>query len=137
RQGAPLDPQEPRVARRQAPPRPGRAPASRRRDLRPVSAQDRPDVSRRRAFRFRLLPRVPGRSPAPRPLGVVGDFRVTPAFSVVIPTFERPETLHQVLEALGRQAGSVDFEVIVVDDGSRDATPERLRALAPPYPFRS
>jgi glycosyltransferase involved in cell wall biosynthesis len=62
---------------------------------------------------------------------------VTPAFSVVIPTFERPETLRQVLEALGRQAGSVDFEVIVVDDGSRDATPERLRALDPPYPFRS
>jgi GT2 family glycosyltransferase len=61
---------------------------------------------------------------------------VTPSFSVVIPTFERPDTLRQVLEALGRQAGAVDFEVVVVDDGSLDATPERLRALSPPYPFR-
>ena len=61
---------------------------------------------------------------------------MTPSFSVVIPTFERPDTLHQVLEALGRQAGAVDFEVVVVDDGSLDATPERLRALSPPYPFR-
>jgi GT2 family glycosyltransferase len=62
---------------------------------------------------------------------------VTPDFSVVIPTFERPDTLQQVLEALGRQAGSVDFEVVVVDDGSRDGTPDRLRALSPPYLFRS
>ena len=62
---------------------------------------------------------------------------MTPAFSVVIPTFERPDTLLQVLEALGRQAGSVDFEVVVVDDGSRDDTPERLDAISPPYPFRS
>jgi len=61
---------------------------------------------------------------------------VSPDFSVVIPTFERPETLLQVLEALGRQAGAVDFEVVVVDDGSRDATPARLRLLSLPYPFR-
>ena len=61
---------------------------------------------------------------------------MTPSFSVVIPTFERPDTLRQVLEALGRQAGAVDFEVVVVDDGSLDATPERLHALSPPYPFR-
>ena len=61
---------------------------------------------------------------------------MTPAFSVVIPTFERPGTLLRVLEALGRQAGPPEFEVVVVDDGSRDATPERLRALSPPYPFR-
>jgi GT2 family glycosyltransferase len=61
---------------------------------------------------------------------------VTPSFSVVIPTFERPDTLAQVLDALAGQSGPVDFEVLVVDDGSRDATPERLRALSPPYPFR-
>ena len=61
---------------------------------------------------------------------------MTPDFSVVIPTFERPDTLRQVLEALGRQAGAVDFEVVVVDDGSRDATPARLRLLSLPYPFR-
>ena len=61
---------------------------------------------------------------------------MTPAFSVVIPTFERPEILLRVLDALGRQTGPPEFEVVVVDDGSRDATPERLRALSPRYPFR-
>jgi glycosyltransferase involved in cell wall biosynthesis len=61
---------------------------------------------------------------------------VTLSFSVVIPTFERPDTLARVLEALALQSGPADFEVLVVDDGSRDATPERLRALSPPFPFR-
>ena len=61
---------------------------------------------------------------------------MTPAFSIVIPTFERPDTLAQVLDALARQSGSEDFEVLVVDDGSRDETPERLRAVSPPFPFR-
>lgn len=59
------------------------------------------------------------------------------AFSVVIPTFERPDTLFQVLDALGRQNGPPPFEVVVVDDGSADETPERLRAFRAPYCFRS
>ncbi len=61
---------------------------------------------------------------------------MTPSFSVVIPTFERPEALLGVLEALERQAAPPDFEVVIVDDGSRDSTPARLRALSPPYPLR-
>lgn len=56
--------------------------------------------------------------------------------SVVIPTFERPAILLRVLEALGAQEGAPPFEVLVVDDGSRDATAEGLRAFRPPYPFR-
>ncbi len=61
---------------------------------------------------------------------------MTPSFSVVIPTFERPETLLCVLEALERQAAPPTFEVIIVDDGSRDSTAARLRALSPAYPLR-
>ena len=57
-------------------------------------------------------------------------------FSVVIPTYQRPDTLGRVLEALGRQADAPDFEVVVVDDGSRDATAGMLRSASPPYPFR-
>jgi GT2 family glycosyltransferase len=57
-------------------------------------------------------------------------------FSVVIPTFERPETLLAVLDALDRQKDSPDFEVVVVDDGSRDTTRERLSLYRPRYPFR-
>lgn len=59
------------------------------------------------------------------------------AFSIVIPTFERPDTLFRVLDALGRQESAPEFEVVVVDDGSRDQTPDRLREYRPSYPFRT
>ena len=62
---------------------------------------------------------------------------MTVSFSVVIPTFQRPDTLALVLEALGRQASPPRFEVIVVDDGSRDRTGDFLRSFSPRYPFRS
>jgi glycosyltransferase involved in cell wall biosynthesis len=58
------------------------------------------------------------------------------SFSVVIPTYRRPDVLFRVLDALGRQESPPDFEVLVVDDGSGDTTAERLRAYTAPYPFR-
>jgi glycosyltransferase involved in cell wall biosynthesis len=61
---------------------------------------------------------------------------VTASFSVVIPTYQRPDTLGRVLEALGRQADAPEFEVVVVDDGSRDGTAQVLRSVSPPYSFR-
>jgi glycosyltransferase involved in cell wall biosynthesis len=57
-------------------------------------------------------------------------------FSVVIPTFRRPDTLFPVLEALGAQQGAPEFEAVVIDDGSGDDTPARLAAYRPKYPFR-
>ncbi|HEU5250105.1 MAG TPA: glycosyltransferase [Thermoanaerobaculia bacterium] len=58
------------------------------------------------------------------------------AFSVVVPTYRRPDTLFRVLDALGRQDSPPDFEVVVVDDGSGDGTDERLRVYRAPYPMR-
>jgi GT2 family glycosyltransferase len=49
--------------------------------------------------------------------------------SVVIPTFNRWETLHRTLEGLAAQTGP-DFEVIVVDDGSTDGTWQNLQSYA-------
>ena len=43
-------------------------------------------------------------------------------FSVVIPTYNRMDTLPEVLDALDAQEGAPDFEVLVVDDGSTDGT---------------
>lgn len=58
------------------------------------------------------------------------------AFSVVVPTYRRPDTLFRVLDALGSQDSPPDFEVVVVDDGSGDGTDQRLRAYRAPYPLR-
>ncbi|MEP6768870.1 MAG: glycosyltransferase [Acidobacteriota bacterium] len=60
-----------------------------------------------------------------------------PLFSVIVPTYERPETLFLVLEALGRQENPPAYEVLVVDDGSGDDTPARLAKFRPAYPFRA
>jgi GT2 family glycosyltransferase/glycosyltransferase involved in cell wall biosynthesis len=58
-------------------------------------------------------------------------------FSVVIPTYNRQAVLAQCLEALGKQDIPADeFEVIVVDDGSCDATEEYCRSFHAAYAFR-
>jgi glycosyltransferase involved in cell wall biosynthesis len=47
-------------------------------------------------------------------------------FSIVIPTYNRIDTLIRVLDALEQQSGAPPFEVIVIDDGSADATEETM-----------
>jgi len=53
--------------------------------------------------------------------------------SVIVTTFERPEALRRVLEALARQADR-DFETLVADDGSGPATEAVIRAAAGSLP---
>ncbi len=50
--------------------------------------------------------------------------------SVVVPTFNRKESIRTVLEALGDQTLAPDrFEVIIVSDGSTDGTVDLIRGL--------
>lgn len=49
-----------------------------------------------------------------------------PRISVVVPTFERMDVLPEVLDALESQRGAPPFEVVVIDDGSKDDTPDYL-----------
>ena len=49
-----------------------------------------------------------------------------PAVTVVIPTFNRLDSLPEVLAALAEQARGSSVEVLVVDDGSTDGTEEWL-----------
>jgi glycosyltransferase involved in cell wall biosynthesis len=51
-----------------------------------------------------------------------------PEVSVVIPARDAAATIPAALDGLARQRSSVAFEVVVVDDGSRDATPALARA---------
>jgi len=60
----------------------------------------------------------------------VVDTGSVPRYSVVVPTHNRIDVLPEVLEALDAQADAPPFEVVVVDDGSTDATAERLATLS-------
>jgi glycosyltransferase involved in cell wall biosynthesis len=56
-------------------------------------------------------------------------------FSVLIPTYNRAETLKRTLQALAAQSAATgEFEVLVVDDGSTDQTPDEVRQLQEKYP---
>lgn len=58
-------------------------------------------------------------------------------FSVVIPTYNRKEMLVRCLATLERQCGKAPpFEVIVVDDGSKDGTGEYLNIQEYPFPLK-
>jgi glycosyltransferase involved in cell wall biosynthesis len=53
----------------------------------------------------------------------------SPTVTVVIPTYNRRDLIGETLDSVFAQTFR-DFEVVVVDDGSTDGTPERLRPLA-------
>jgi glycosyltransferase involved in cell wall biosynthesis len=59
-------------------------------------------------------------------------------FSVVIPTYNRKPILTQCLGALSQQVFADDkvegYEIVVVDDGSTDGTPDWLRQAPAPFP---
>jgi len=56
-------------------------------------------------------------------------------FSVIVPTFQRRETVLRTVLALDRQSER-DFEAIVVVDGSSDGTAEALRGLGVSFPLQ-
>lgn len=52
-----------------------------------------------------------------------------PRLSVVIPTFNEQENITPIYTAVSRELDGVDWEVIFVDDSSRDGTVEKVMAL--------
>jgi len=58
-----------------------------------------------------------------------------PAVTVLFSTYNEPQWLEWVLWGYATQTTS-DFEVIVVDDGSRPDTRERIDAVRPQVPYR-
>jgi GT2 family glycosyltransferase len=61
----------------------------------------------------------------------------SPTVSVVVPTFERRASLDRLLQGLAKQRYPLErFEVIVVDDGSKDGTLRWLSALTTNFDLR-
>ncbi|MBE6401103.1 MAG: glycosyltransferase family 2 protein [Verrucomicrobia bacterium] len=54
----------------------------------------------------------------------------TPKISVVIPVYNKAAAIQTTLESVTSQKLSVPFEIVVVDDGSRDQSGEIIRDLA-------
>ena len=58
------------------------------------------------------------------------DSQYTPSVSVIIPGYNSETTIRETLQSLKEQDYQGFLEVIVVDDGSTDSTPEIARELA-------
>lgn len=59
----------------------------------------------------------------------------TPEFSIVVPCYNEAASLPALAEAFGLAGAGVNFELILVDNGSSDGTPAALARLLPLYPF--
>src|SRR5262249_57066841 len=69
--------------------------------------------------------------PAPRDVGGSTDVSHRPLLSVVIPTYERPQQLATLLQALSRQhVPRAEFEVVIVDDSGSGAVTGVVQAFA-------
>jgi dolichol-phosphate mannosyltransferase len=60
----------------------------------------------------------------------------TPRFSVVIPCFNEQDNIVALVEEVRAACGEDDYEILVVDDASRDASRARLDAARPGFAGR-
>ncbi len=50
-------------------------------------------------------------------------------FSIVVPVYNRPEEIRELLESLQKQDFSKDFEVVIVEDGSSESSEDVVRSF--------
>ena len=48
-------------------------------------------------------------------------------FSIVVPVYNRPEEVRELLESLQKQDFSKDFEVVIVEDGSSESSEDIVK----------
>lgn len=85
------------------------------------------------------LPRVPNDAPRPqRPRVTAAPSRVVRCYlSLIVPAYNEEERLPATLERIAQYLGEREFshELLVVDDGSRDATRDVVREFAVTRPW--
>ncbi len=57
------------------------------------------------------------------------------ALSIVVPCYNESDSLPEILQRYAEAGAGTAFELVLVDNGSTDATPETLARLLPDYPF--
>jgi glycosyltransferase involved in cell wall biosynthesis len=65
-----------------------------------------------------------------------GNSIATPQFSIVIPVYDDWILLRQCLQSLADQTNEPSFEVVIVDDGSREPAPEFVFDSTRSHPLR-
>jgi len=58
-----------------------------------------------------------------------------PLLSIVVPTYNESENIPVLLEEVDNSLGSIDFEMVIVDDDSPDGTAELAEGMKKEYPF--
>lgn len=59
----------------------------------------------------------------------------SPQLSIVLPCYNEAEGLESLLNRFTESCGTAQFELILVDNGSVDATPQILQRVLPMFPF--
>jgi dolichol-phosphate mannosyltransferase len=62
--------------------------------------------------------------------------RMSKSISIIIPTYNERENITPLLERIDRALASRDYEVVFVDDNSKDGTAELINSLSHKYPAR-
>src|SRR5579872_1195574 len=65
-----------------------------------------------------------------------GETSGTPDVSVIVPAINESENFPALMERVSAALTGVDYEVIIVDDNSKDATPAVCAELAKRYPLK-
>jgi dolichol-phosphate mannosyltransferase len=58
------------------------------------------------------------------------------AISIVIPTYKEKDNIQPLVERINSSLSKTDYEIIIVDDNSRDGSEELVSSLAKKYPVR-
>ena len=61
---------------------------------------------------------------------------MTKLFSILIPTFNEHDNIAPLVERIAAAIPGKDYEVVFIDDDSRDGTPELINSLSSKYPVR-